>query len=392
MPVINSIAAYGPEMTQWRRDLHAHPEIAFEEVRTSAIVAEKLASWGIEVHRGMAGTGVVGVLKAGEGAGTIGLRADMDALPMQEANSFAHKSTVPGKMHACGHDGHTTMLLGAARYLAETRNFDGTVHFIFQPAEEGEAGGRVMVEEGLFERFPCDRIFAMHNWPTMPVGQIGLRAGPLMAAADKFSIRIDGKGGHAALPHTAVDPVIVAAQLVNAFQTLVSRSTSPMDSSVISVTTIQAGSAFNIIPGELIMTGTVRTFKPEIQQMIESGMARMLDRICGAFGAVGTLDYLSGNPPTVNDPTETEFAAKVAREVVGGENVTTDAVPSMGGEDFAYMLNERPGSYFFVGQGRGPDEAMVHNPTYDFNDEILPIGASMFSRLAENALPRTQDG
>ncbi|MEO1248890.1 MAG: M20 aminoacylase family protein [Pseudomonadota bacterium] len=390
MPVLNSIAANNPEMTDWRRDFHTHPEIAYEEQRTAAIVAEKLESWGLEVHRGIAKTGIVGVLKVGEGTGTLGLRADMDALPMQEQNDFAHKSTNPEAFHGCGHDGHTTMLLGAARYLAETQQFDGTVHFIFQPAEEGEGGGERMVEEGLFERFPCDEVYALHNWPTMPAGQIGMRAGPVMAAADKFTIEIEGKGGHAAYPHATVDPVIIAAQLITAFQTLVSRSTSPLDCAVISTTTVEAGTAFNVIPGTVRLGGTVRTFKPEIQRAIHEGMARMTDQICAAFGARGELNYLDGYPATINHPTETEYAAEAACDVVGVENVITDVEPSMGGEDFAYMLERRPGCYFFVGQGGGPSDSMLHHPTYEFNDDILPIGASMFARLVERRLARPE--
>lgn len=389
MPIVNSIAADLEEMTRWRRDFHAHPEIAFEEVRTSGIVAEKLASWGIEVHRGIAKTGVVGVLKGRDGGASgksVGLRADMDALPMQEANDFEHKSTVDGKFHGCGHDGHTTMLLGAAKYLAETRNFDGTVHFIFQPAEEGHGGGRVMVEEGLFERFPCDEVYAMHNWPDLPAGTVGVRPGPVMAAADIFEAEILGRGGHAAMPHKTVDPVIVATQIVQAFQSLVSRTVDPLDNAVISVTQIHAGSAHNVIPQSARIGGTVRTFKEETRDALEAAMARMVEGIAAVHGAEARLDYRRGYPATVNHERETELARAVATEVVGADKIIGDVEPVMGGEDFSFMLNERPGSYLFLGQAGGPSACSVHNPGYDFNDAILPIGASLFSTLVEKRL------
>jgi amidohydrolase len=388
MPVINSIAAHQEEMTAWRRDIHAHPEIAFEEVRTSALVAEKLASWGIEVHRGLAKTGVVGVLRGRNDSGrTIGLRADMDALPMNEANTFAYRSTREGAFHGCGHDGHTTMLLGAARYLAETRNFDGTVHFIFQPAEEGGGGGRVMVEEGLLDRFPCDELYALHNWPLMPFGTIGVRSGPMMAATDTFDVTIRARGGHAAIPHKANDPVVVAAHLITALQTLVSRSVNPLDSAVLSVTRVQTGSAYNVIPDDATLWGTVRTFRPELRDQMEEGMGRICAGIAAAFGCEVALDYHRGYPPTVNHEEQAGFAAEVAAEIVGPQNVERDVEPSMGGEDFSYMLEKRPGAYLFIGQGGGRHSCMVHNPHYDFNDALLPVGASLLSRLVEKRLP-----
>ena len=387
MPVINSIADRKEEMTAWRRDIHAHPELGFEEVRTSAIVAEKLASWGIEVHRGWAKTGVIGVLKGRTDSGrSIGLRADMDCLPMDEVNDFPHRSTVPGKMHACGHDGHTTMLLGAAQYLAETRNFDGTVHFIFQPAEEGGGGGEVMVKEGLFDKFPCDEVYGLHNWPLMPAGVIGVRPGPMMAAADMFEIKIRGVGGHAAIPQKAKDPVVIAAQLVTALQTLVSRNANPMDAAVLSVTQIHTGTTHNVIPDEASLTGTVRTFRAEVQEMIVAGMRRIIDGIGAAFGVSIVMDYQYGYPATVNHADQAEYAALAAAKIVGDANVQRDVEPSLGGEDFAYLLNARPGAYLFLGQAGGASDAMVHNPHYDFNDEVLPLGASLLATLVEEQL------
>lgn len=389
MPIINSIAADKDEMTRWRRDFHQHPEIAFEEVRTSGIVAEKLESWGIEVHKGIAKTGVVGVIKGRDGGASgksIGLRADMDALPMQEENDFEHRSTVDGKFHGCGHDGHTTMLLGAAKYLAETRNFDGTVHLIFQPAEEGAGGGKVMVEEGLFDRFPCDEVYGMHNWPDLPAGSVGVRPGPIMAASDLFEAVIEGRGGHAAMPHYSIDPVIIATQIVQAFQPLVARTVDPLDNAVISVTQIHAGSANNVIPENARISGTVRTFKPETRDHLEREMGRLVEMIAEANGGKGTLTYHRGYPATVNHENETEIARHISAKVVGEDRIITDVSPVMGGEDFSFMLNERPGAYLFLGQAGGPSACKVHNPRYDFNDEILPIGASLFSTLVEERL------
>lgn len=387
MPVVNRIADFHEEMTEWRRDLHAHPELGYEEHRTSEFVARKLAEYGIEVHRGLAGTGVVGTLRGtGIGSGSIGLRADMDALSMQEENQFPHASRYPGRMHACGHDGHTTMLLGAARYLAETKRFRGTVHFIFQPAEEGLAGGRKMVEQGLFEQFPCDSVFALHNWPDLPTGTAGVRTGPVMAAADRFEITLTGKGCHAAMPHQGVDPVLAGAHLITALQSLVSRTIDPLDRAVVSVTQMHTGSAFNVIPEEARLSGTVRTFKPETQARLETLMARMTQSIADAFGASAELSYAYGYPVTTNTPDATETAARVAAEILGALSVNRDADPCMGAEDFSFMLQKRPGCYILVGQGGGPHGCAVHNPRYDFNDEILPIGSSLFARLVETQL------
>ncbi|MDZ5647688.1 M20 aminoacylase family protein [Nitrospirillum sp. BR 11828] len=390
MAIQNRIADFHADMTAWRHHIHEHPEVAFEETRTAAFVAEKLTGFGIEVHQGLAGTGVVGVLK-GEGRDTgktIGLRADMDALPMQEENTFAHASKVAGKMHACGHDGHTTMLLGAARYLAETRNFSGTVNFIFQPAEEGAGGGKRMVEEGLFDRFPCDLVFGMHNWPELPPGKMGVRPGPVMAGADRFEITIQGRGGHAAQPHLGVDPVVVAAQLVVAAQTLVSRTISPVECGVVSITRIHAGTAYNIIPNEVKLAGTVRALTPEIRQQLEDGLRNLVTTLPPVFGATGELVYHLGYPPTINHAEPSAIAAAVAAKVAGPENVLSDMGPSMGAEDFAYMLNARPGSYVWLGQGGSALGCALHNPRYDFNDDVLPMGASYWATLVETVLPR----
>ena len=391
MPVLNRIAAFNDEMVAWRRHLHAYPEMAFEEHETSAFVAARLAEFGIEVHRGLAGTGVVGVVRAGASSRTIGLRADMDALPMAEQNAFAHASRHPGKMHGCGHDGHTVMLLGAARHLAETRNFDGTVHLIFQPAEEGAGGGKVMIEDGLFELFPCDTVFGLHNWPTLQAGHFGVRAGPIMAAADRFEITVTGKGAHGGMPHHGVDPVLVAAHIVTAAQALVSRGTDPVDTAVVSFTMIQGGSAFNVIPDEVTISGTVRSFKPETRDALEAGLARTAENVAAAFGAVATVSYRRSYPATVNSPAEANFAAAVAAKVVGPERVQRDLAPSMGAEDFAFMLQQRPGCYVWLGQGGGPDSCMIHNPRYDFNDDILSTGASYWALLAETALATTNE-
>lgn len=389
MPIINSIAALKDEMTGWRRDIHAHPETAFEEVRTSALVAEKLESWGVEVHRGLGKTGVVGVLRGrGDGGRTIGLRADMDALPMTEENDVPWKSTVPGKFHGCGHDGHTSMLLGAAKYLSETRNFDGIVHFIFQPAEEGAGGGRAMVEEGLFDKFDCDEVYALHNWPELQAGTVGLRPGPIMAAADKFDVTIRARGGHAAMPHKANDPVVIAAQIIQAYQTLVSRQTDPLKSAVITVAQIHAGSTYNVIAEEASLSGTLRSFDPEVREYLTAGMERLAKGIARAFEAEAEFVFHEGYPATVNHDAQTEKAAAVARDVVGADKVSMDAEPSMGAEDFSFMLNARPGAYMFLGQAGGPSACNVHNPRYDFNDEILPIGASLLASLVESGLKR----
>jgi hippurate hydrolase len=386
MPIINRIAEFHEQMTEWRHDIHAHPELAFEEQRTSDIVARELESFGIEVHRGLAKTGVVGVLKNNAGP-SIGLRADMDALPIHETNEFEHRSTYDGKMHACGHDGHTAMLLGAAKYLAETRNFKGTIHFIFQPAEEGEGGARVMIEEGLFEKFPCETVYGVHNLPAMETGTFHLRTGPIMAAYDTFEIKVLGRGGHAAMPHQGIDPIVVASQIVTALQSITSRNLDPIESVVISVTQIHGGSTNNVIPDGVWMEGTTRSFKPEIRDWLKPSMQRVVDGVAAAFGATVEFDYLRRYPSTINHLAETEIAAKIAAEVVGQERVDTNTPPLMGGEDFSFMLEKVPGCYLFIGNGEGEGACMVHNPGYDFNDEILPIGATYFSRLVETVLP-----
>ena len=389
MPIVNRIAEFHTDMTAWRRDIHAHPEIAFEEQRTAEVIATKLAEMGIEVDRGLAKTGVVGTLRgAVEGERAIALRADMDALHIEERNDFDHRSRHAGKMHACGHDGHSTMLLGAARYLAETRNFAGTVHFIFQPAEEHEGGGRVMIEEGLFDKFPVEAVFGMHNMPGMPVGSFAVCPGPMMAAADSFEIRITGQGAHAAMPHLGVDPIVIAAQIVTALQTIASRVTDPLKAVVVSVTQISGGDTWNVIPEEVILRGTVRAFEPAIRDSLEARLRQIADGIAAAAGATVALRYLPGYPPTINSVDEAEFAAEVAAEVAGPENVDREPVPVMGAEDFAFMLQEKPGAYIWIGNGPGEGGCTLHNPHYDFNDEILPLGASYWVRLVESALAR----
>jgi hippurate hydrolase len=384
MPIVNRIADFQPEMTAWRRDIHAHPETAFEEHRTAEVVAKKLADFGLEVHKGLAGTGVVGTLRGSRPGGrSIALRADLDALHIHEKNGFEHASRHEGRMHACGHDGHTTMLLGAARYLAETRNFAGTVHFIFQPAEENEGGARRMIEEGLFAKFPVDAVYGMHNWPGLPAGKFAVRPGPMMASFDIFEVRVTGKGAHAAMPHEGIDPVVIAAQLVTAFQTIVSRNTHPLESAVISVTQIHGGDTWNVIPDEVVLRGTTRTFKPEIQDLVERRMREVAESLCVAQGARMAWRYERRYPATINAPEPTETAAAVLAEIVGDENVRRDVLPSMGSEDFAFMLQQKPGSYVWIGNG---GSANLHNPGYDFNDEILPLGASYWARLVERVL------
>ncbi len=387
MPGKNRIAEFHGDMIEWRHDLHSHPETAFEEVRTAAMVAEKLAGFGLEVHRGLARTGVVGVLKAGKGGGSIGLRADMDALDLTELNGFDHRSQHEGKMHACGHDGHTTMLLGAARYLAEARNFDGTVYFIFQPAEENEAGGRVMVDEGLFRQFPCEAVYGMHNMPGIPVGQMGVMPGPMMASADFFQIDVKGVGAHGAFPHTGVDPIVIASEMVLALQRIVSRSVDPLQQAVVSVTQFNSGFTSNVIPESATLKGTTRAFLPEVQDMIEREMKRIADGVASAHGAQAKFHYDRRYPPTVNTANETEIAAAAAVRVVGEINVRRDLPPVMGAEDFGWMLKAKPGCYVWIGNGDEPGGCHVHNPNYDFNDEILPIGASYWAALVEQVLP-----
>jgi len=390
MPVLNRIADFHPDMTAWRHDLHAHPELGFAEHRTSDLVAAKLAEWGIEVHRGIAKTGVVGVLRAGSSGRTIGLRADMDALPMQEANSFAHRSTIDGRMHACGHDGHTSILLGAARYLAETRNFDGTVHFLFQPAEEGGGGARVMLEEGLFERFPCDSVYALHNAPWLPLGEATAVAGPSLAAADRLTITVHGKGGHAARPQGAIDPVLAGSHIVVALQSIVARRTDPLDSAVISICQFHAGSAGNVIPGEAVLNGTVRTLRAETRDTMERIIAEVAEGTARAHGATATVEYVRGYPSMVNHAHEADRAALAAARVLGEDKVKRSGPPAMGAEDFAYMLEARPGCMIKLGQhDPAKPAAALHHPEYDFNDDALPVGASFFATLVEQELPRS---
>ena len=382
MPVINRIAEFIDDMTAWRRDLHAHPETAFEEKRTSDIVAAKLREFGIEVHRGLATTGVVGTLRTGNGP-SIGLRADLDALDVEELNNFDYTSTHYGKMHACGHDGHTAMLLGAARYLAETRKFKGTVQFIFQPAEENEGGGRVMIEEGLFEKFPVDSVYGMHNWPGQETGLFAVTDGPLMASFDIFKLSITGHGAHGGMPHRGIDPIPVAAEIISALQTIVSRAIDPVDSAVVTVTQIHAGNAWNIIPDSVLLCGTARSFKPEVQNVQELAIRRIAEGICHAHNCKLEMMYQRRYPPTVNETQATKAAARAAADVSGPERIITNPTPSMGSEDFAFMLNEKPGCYVWIGNGSVEGGCMLHNPNYDFNDDILAIGASYWARLVE---------
>ena len=391
MPIINRIAEFHDEMTAWRRRIHACPETAYDEHKTSAFVAERLKSFGIEVHRGLAKTGVVGTLKGAHGGGpAIGLRADMDALHIEEKSQTPWRSQVPGKMHACGHDGHTTMLLGAAKYLAETRNFAGTVHFIFQPAEEHEGGGRLMVEDGLFEKFPMESVYGMHNFPGIEVGRFMVRQGPCMAAADSLDIVVRGKGVHAAAPHLGTDPIVTAAHIVTALQTVASRTINPLDSVVLTITQIHAGETYNIIPEEVVLRGTVRSFKPEVQGAAEAAVKRICAGVAASMGVTVEATYTRGYPPTVNDADEAVFAARVAAEVTGESNVMFNPDPVMGAEDFAYFLGERPGCYVWIGNGAGEGGCMLHNPHYDFNDDILMLGASYWARLAENLLAKRE--
>ena len=385
MPVINRIADFHDDMTAWRRSLHAHPETAFEEHATADFVAAKLAEFGIEVHRGLAGTGVVGTLGEGDGP-AIGLRADMDALDIAEANDFAHRSTHAGKMHACGHDGHTAMLLGAARYLAETRRFEGIVHFIFQPAEENEGGGRVMIEDGLFETFPVREIYGMHNWPGLAAGAFAVKSGPLMAAFDIFEITVAGRGSHAGMPHLGVDAVLTAAHVVTALQSISSRENDPLDAVVVSVTQVHGGDTWNVIPDRVVLRGTARSFRLPVQDTIEPAIRRIAEGVAAAHGATVTMSYERRYPATVNHVEETETAAAVAADVVGVGNVERDPTPSMGAEDFAFMLNEKPGCYVWVGNGPTDGQRTLHNPNYDFNDAILPLGASYWAKLVERVL------
>jgi len=393
MKLIDSIARQSSAIAALRRDIHAHPELCFQELRTADIVAQKLTDWGIPIHRGMGTTGVVGSVKAGTSSRAIGLRADMDALPIQERNTFAHASTVPGKMHACGHDGHTAMLLAAAQYLATHREFDGTVYLIFQPAEEGGGGAREMIKDGLFDKFPMDAVFGLHNWPGMPAGHFAASAGPVMASSNEFRITLQGKGGHAAMPHNALDPVPVACQLVQAFQTIVSRNVKPIDAAVISVTMIHAGEATNVIPNTVELQGTVRTFSLEVLDLIEQRMREMSGQLCAAFGMKADFAFKRNYPPTLNSAAEAAFCRQVMADIVGADQVQTQE-PTMGAEDFSYMLQAKPGCYAFIANGDGDHRAighgggpcMLHNPSYDFNDALLPLGATYWVRLAERWL------
>jgi amidohydrolase len=395
MKLIESILADAAAITAVRRDIHAHPELCFQETRTSDVIAKALESWGLEVHRGLGKTGVVGVIRNGSGPRAIGLRADIDALPMTEHNRFAHASKHPGKMHACGHDGHTAMLLAAAKHLSANRRFDGTVVFIFQPAEEGGGGAREMIRDGLFTKFPVEAVFGAHNWPGMAAGHFAVKSGPCFASSNDFTITIRGKGGHAALPHNTIDPVPVACSMVQAFQTIVSRNLRPIDPGVISVTMIHTGEADNVVADTCEMRGTVRTFTVEVLDMIERRMREVAEHTCAAFGATCTFEFNRNYPPTINHPAETAFVRQVMTEVVGAAAVH-EFEPTMGAEDFSYMLLDKPGCYFLIGNGDGSHRegghglgpCMLHNPTYDFNDELIPLGATMWVRLAEAWLAR----
>ena len=383
MPILNSINQMLKEMSEWRQHLHKTPEIGLEEYKTSKFICEKLKSWNIDYESGIAKTGVVAWIKGNKGKSlkSIGLRADMDALPMNEKNLFNHKSINEGFMHACGHDGHTTMLLGAAKYIKENPNFDGTVYFIFQPGEEGLGGGKIMVKEGLFKKFNIDQVYALHNWPDLPLGQIGVSSGPMMAGADDFDIIITGKGGHAAMPENSIDPIIIASQIVLSLQNIISRFINPIDNAVISVTKIHGGSAYNVIDDETIISGTVRTFKNEVRELIEKKMRETCEGIAKVNNGLVKINYLRKYPPTINSSNESVFAANVAKELLGESNVHTNVRPSMGSEDFSFMLNEKPGSYLYIGQKDEKHNANLHTTDYDFNDNLLPIGVNFWVKL-----------
>jgi amidohydrolase len=386
MAIIRRVAEFHDELTEWRRDIHAHPELGFEERRTSDFVAQKLAEFGCEVFRGIGRTGVLGRLRAGTSPRAIGLRADMDALPIEEATNLPYRSQNHGRMHACGHDGHTTMLLGAARYLAETGNFDGTVHLIFQPAEEGLGGGAAMVADGLFDRFPCDAVFGMHNRPGLAVGKFQIRSGPMMAGGAYFDVAVAGRGAHGARPESSVDPVIAASHIAIALQTIVSRNIRPLDTAVVSVTQIHAGQAYNVIPERAVIRGTARCFSREIMTLIENNIRRIAAGVAAGFGATAELDFRLIFPPLVNDAAEARFVADAAAELVGEDNVNRNGNLVMASEDFSYMLEKRPGAYIQIGNGESAGGCEVHNPGYDFNDQALPLGASLYARLAEKKL------
>jgi len=396
MKLVEPILAHQAALQEIRRDLHAHPELCYEEQRTADVVAARLTEWGIPIVRGLGVTGVVGIVKSGTSDRAIGLRADMDALPMQEINGFAHASRHPGKMHACGHDGHTAMLLGAAHHLAQHRNFDGTVYLIFQPAEEGGGGARRMMDEGLFTQFPMEAVYGMHNWPGIPEGHFGVVSGPMMASSNEFRVVVRGKGAHAAQPHRGIDPVMVAVQIAQAWQTIVSREKNPLDSAVLSITQIHAGSATNVIPDEAELVGTVRTFSTAVLDLIQRRMEEVANGVAAAFNASVSFTFKRNYPPLINHPEQTAFAVEAMRSVVGAERVDTNVEPTMGAEDFAFMLQEKPGCYVFIGNGEGAHRAgghglgpcQLHNTSYDFNDNLLPIGASYWVRLVEMSLPK----
>jgi hippurate hydrolase len=390
MGAIEELGRYLPQMTEWRRHIHANPETAFEEVGTARYVVERLRSFGVDaIHEGIARTGVVASIRGGTGSRSIGLRADLDALDMQEGTGLPWQSTTPGKHHACGHDGHTTMLLGAARHLAATRNFDGTVHLIFQPAEENEGGGRVMVEEGLFERFPVDAVFGMHNIPGMAAGSIAVKPGAMMASYDIFEITITGRGSHGAMPHHGIDPITTGAELVQKLQTIVSRNIDPLEPAVVSVTKFHSGTAWNIIPNDAVIGGTVRAFSEAVQSQVEQRIRQLCEGTAASHGASISVRYERRYPPTVNTVDAAALCARVADELVGAERVNRDPKPAMGSEDFAWMLRARPGAYVWLGNGIGSaGGCMVHNPGYDFNDAVLPVGAAFWVRLVETALAK----
>ena len=386
MPVLPRALEIQGEISAIRRDIHAHPELAYQENRTSDIVAAKLAEWGLEVARGLGKTGLVGTLRKGNSLRAIGLRADMDCLPMDETNDFEHRSQNAGRMHACGHDGHTAMLLGAAKVLSEKRDFEGAVHFIFQPAEEGGGGAKAMIEDGLFDKFPCDAVFAIHNKPGVPLGHIVSRPGPLLAAADRWDIRVTGKGGHAAHPYLTLDPMVVGANIVLSLQTIVSRNVDPHDAAVVTVGFFKAGSAYNVIPGEVHLGGTTRTTSPENRAMVQRRIKEICDGAAQMFGVKIEVEHRPGYPPTVNNPERTRFALEVAAGVCGENNVRGDARPSMGAEDFSYMLEKVPGAMVLLGNGGGADAVSLHNSRYDFNDMAIPFGVSFFVNTVERFL------
>jgi hippurate hydrolase len=388
MTIDPAIAAFASDLTAWRRDIHAHPELGFEEERTSAIVASKLKEFGCEVTTGIGKTGVVGTIRVGNNPRAVGLRADMDALPMDETNTFDHASKHKGRMHACGHDGHTIMLLGAARHLAKTRNFDGTVHFIFQPAEEGRGGAEAMVKDGLFEKFPCEVVFGMHNRPKLDVGRFQIRSGPMMAGGGLFDIHIKGKGAHGARPESGIDPVVIGGHIITALQTVISRTLAPIDSGVISITQMHAGDAYNVIPETAVLRGTVRAFRKEVMAIIKEKIERIASGIAHTLGGEAKADVRIVFPPLVNNPDEAKWIGDVAASIVGEDKVNREGGYVMASEDFSYMLEKVPGAFILIGNGGGEGGCEVHNPGYDFNDEALPLGATLWSRVVEIRLAK----